>query len=129
MTFKDYIIVMAIATVAAWAGWIVVLVSIDPTASGGLGFLFFYATLAASMLGTLSILGAVARAWMRPQELVSRHVSRSFRQSALLSVLFIGSLTLLARGLFTWWVMLLFVAALALVELVFLSAQRPRAQA
>lgn len=126
MTFKDYSIVMAIATVAAWAGWIVVLVAIDPTSSGWLGFLFFYLTLGMAMMGTLSIAGAGIRVWTKRDELVSRHVSRSFRQGLLLALLCTGALGLLAAGLFTWWTALLLILLISLFELVFLSAQRGR---
>jgi hypothetical protein len=126
MTFRDYILVMALATAAAWLGWVVVVYTIDPTMTGTLGFIFFYLTLSVALLGTLSIIGAAVRIWTKREELVSRHVSRSFRQAVLLSTLFVGSLYLLSRGLLTWWVMLLLVVALALVELAFLSAQRQR---
>ena len=126
MTFKDYLIVMALATVGAWAGWVVVLVSINPSSAGWLGFLFFYLTLAIALIGTISICGAGIRVWFKREELISRHVSRSFRQSILLSSLVIGSLILSSHGLFTWWVMTLLVATVGLVELVFISAQRPR---
>jgi len=126
MTFKDFLIVMALATVAAWAGWIVVLYSIDPTSAGWLGFVFFYATLSVALVGTFSIAGAGLRVWFKRQELASRHVSRSFRQSILLACLIMGSLALVSQGLFTWWVMTLLVAMVGLVELVFMSAQKPR---
>lgn len=126
MTFRDYLIVMSLATLAAWAGWIVVLVSIDPTAAGMLGFTFFYLTLAVALLGSFSIIGAAVRTWIRPDELVSRHVARAFRHGILFSGLVIGSLILLSRQLLTWWVMILLVLLLALIELAFLSAGRPR---
>lgn len=126
MTFRDYLLVMVIATVAAWAGWIVVLVSIDPTRSGWMGFLFFYLMLAIALVGTLSIVGAGMRVWLKREELVSRHVSRAFRQAILVSILVVGSLVLLSHALLTWWVMVLLVLALALIELVFMSAERPR---
>lgn len=126
MTFRDYLIVMSLATAAAWAGWVVVLFSIDPTSAGMLGFAFFYLTLSVALLGTFSIAGAAVRVWMRPEELVSRHVAKAFRHGILLSGLFVGSLVLLSHQWLTWWVMVLFVVLLALIELAFLSAKRPR---
>ena len=126
MTYKDYSIVMAIATVAAWVAWIVVLVAIDHSSSGWLGFLFFFLTLGIAIMGTLSIVGAGIRIWIRREELVSRHVSRSFRQGLLLALLGIGALGLLAASLFTWWTALLLILIISLFELVFLSAQKGR---
>lgn len=124
MNFKDYLIVMSIATVAAWIAWIVVLVSIDPSRTGTLGFVFFYTTLAIAMIGTLSIAGAGIRTWMQKDELVSRHVIVSLRQGILLTLLVTGSLLLLASNLFTWMTALLLIVIIGLVELVFLSSSR-----
>lgn len=117
---------MLFATIAAWVAWIVVLVAINPTSSGWLGFLFFFLTFGMALMGTLSLAGTYVRLWMKRDELVSRHVYRSFRQAVLLSVLAVGALLLLGRGLFTWWTALLFILALSLVEMAFLGAQRPR---
>ena len=87
MTFKDYLVVMALTTVAAWIAWIVVLVGIDPSSAGTLAYVFFYSTLAIALVGTLSTSGAAIRVWARREELVPRHVSRSLRQAVLVSAL------------------------------------------
>lgn len=117
---------MTMATIAAWSGWIVVIWSIDPSRSGTLGFLFFYATLALALLGTLTVVGTGVRVWARRDVLVSRHVAKAFRQALLFTVLVVSSLVLLSQGLFRWWTATLLILLLAVVELVFLSASRPR---
>ena len=126
MTFKDYLIVMALTTVAAWIAWIVVLVGIDPSSAGTLAFVFFYSTLAIALVGTIATAGAGIRVWARREELVSRHVSRSFRQAVLVSALVLTCLVLLPHGLLTWWVLLLLIVFFAFVELVFMSLQQGR---
>lgn len=117
---------MSIATLGAWAGWIVVLWAIDPARSGTLGFVFFYATLSLALLGSITIGGTGVRAWMRRDEIVSRHVAKAFRQAFLFTTLVIASLLLLSSDLFRWWTAGLLIVLLAIVELVFLSAGRSR---
>ena len=124
MNFKDYLLVMSIATVAAWIAWLFVIVSIDPTRTSTLGMIFFYTTLGIAMIGTLSIAGAGIRTWAKKDELVSRHVIISLRQSILFSLLILGSLILLAQEFFTLWTASLLIIILALIELVFLSSKQ-----
>lgn len=117
---------MTIASIAAWSAWIVVVWSIDPTRSGALGFVFFYATFALAAVGTLTVAGTGVRVWARRDELVSRHVTRAFRQAFLFTALAVASLLMLSNDLFRWWTAALLILLLALVELIFLSASRPR---
>jgi hypothetical protein len=124
MTFRGYIILMLLATIGAWAAWLVVLVSIDPSKAGFLGYLFFYSTLGMALLGSLSVIGAGIRIWFRREELIARHVWKSFRQAILLSALIIVSLLLMPAGLFSWWTGLLLILMLALIELAWMSSKR-----
>ncbi len=126
MTFKGYVNLMAVGTCASWIAWLIILASLDPMRGGSFAFLLFYVTLAPALIGTLSILGAVIRIWRHPESLTARHVTRAFRQAFFLSLAILGALMLLSKGLFTWWVTLLFVLSLGLLELVFQSAERPR---
>lgn len=126
MNFRDYLLVMSIATAAAWIAWLVVLVSIDPVRTSTLGFVFFYLTLAIALVGTLSIAGAGIRTLVKKNELVSRHVVISLRQSILFTILLLGSLILMSRDIFTWWMAVLLIIIVALIELVFLSSKKNR---
>ncbi len=119
---------MAVGTCASWIAWLIVLASFDPLQSGVFALLLFYITLAPALIGTLSILGAIVRIWYQPESLTARHVTRAFRQAFFLSLAVLGALMLLAKGLFTWWVTLLFVISLGLLELVFQSAERPQGE-
>lgn len=126
MTFRGYLAVMALATTAAWLSWIIVLVAIDPSQAGTLGFVFFYLTLSSALIGTIATAGAGIRAWARREELATRHASRSLRHGVLIALLVLGALLLLPEGLLTWWTALLLVLFFSLVELAFLSAQNGR---
>lgn len=126
MTFKQFLILMLITTGAAWFAFGAVVWSIDPTRSGVLGFAFFYATLSLALIGTLTICGTGLRTLTHRDEIISRHVSKAFRQAFLFTVLVDASLALSAQGYFRWWTATILILLLAVVELVFLSAQRPR---
>jgi len=127
MTFKQFLTLMLITTGAAWFAFAAVVWSIDPTRSGILGFVFFYATLSLALLGTLTISGAGLRTLTNRDEVVSRHVSKAFRQAFLFTALVDASLVLSSQGYFRWWTATILILLLAVVELVFMSAQRPRA--
>ncbi len=126
MTFRDYLLVMSAGTGAVWLAFVVVLLAIDPTRSGTLGFVLFYATFGLSVLGTFAIAGTAVRTHFHPEDVVSRQVARAFRQALLISAILIGSMMLSAAGLFRPWTGILLVLAAALVELAFLAAGRPR---
>lgn len=126
MTFRQFLAFMALATLAAWVGWLLVIWSTDPTRAGATGFLLFYFTLALSLVGTLTLAGTGIRAWIRRDELLSRHVAHAFRQAFLFACLVAGSLLLMSHDLLRWWTATLLIAFLSLVELVFLSATRTR---
>ncbi|MBI4435196.1 hypothetical protein HY630_00850 [Candidatus Uhrbacteria bacterium] len=123
MSFHRYLLFMAIATVAAWISWAVVLNGVDPTRSGLLGFVLFYLTLLMALFGTISLGEMLYRLWRSKEELASRIAVRSFRHGILLTILFMSSLLLFSQGWFRWWTMLLVVVIVGLIEMTFLSSR------
>jgi len=123
MSFRNYLIFMALATVAAWISWAVVLHGVDPTRSEILGLLLFYVTFVMALFGTISLGGLLIRLWRSDTELPSRMAVRSLRQGILLTLLFTGSLLLFSQGWFRWWTMLLVIIIVGFVELAFLSSR------
>ncbi len=124
MTFRFYIIIMSIASVGAWIGWIFVLNSIDPINTGALGFLLFYVTLATALIGTISLIGAQVRIWFNPNEPQARLTVRSFRQALFLTTIFLVALWMQSELLLRWWSLILIIAGFSLLELVFVSLQK-----
>jgi hypothetical protein len=112
---------MALASAAAWIGWVFVIHSVDPINAGALGFLLFYVTIFIAMLGTTVFFGTLIRLWLRPKEVTYRHTLRSFRQGIILSCLFLAALFLLSFELLRWWSGTLLVILFSFVELVFVS--------
>lgn len=126
MTFKQFLTLMFLATGAAWISFGAVVWSIDPTQSGLTGFIFFYATLSLALIGTLTVCGTGVRAFFHRDEIISRNVAKAFRQAFLFTVLLDGALALSSQGYLRWWTGAILVLLLAVVELGFLSTQRPR---
>ncbi|MBI4257186.1 hypothetical protein HY626_03985 [Candidatus Uhrbacteria bacterium] len=123
MSFRSYLIIMSLTTVAAWTAWVVVLHGVDPTRSGVIGFVLFYLTFIMAVFGSLSILGLLIRLWRSKTDLPSRLAIRSFRHGILLSILLTSSLILFSQTWFRWWTMLLVVFIVTLVEMAFLSSR------
>jgi len=126
MTFKQFIITMIFITLVVWGGWFFLIFKIDPIAAEGMDFLFFYATLAAALIGSLTILGTAGRRLMRPLDLVSRQVLISFRQAFWLTTIIISALFLLANIFFHLWIIALIILIFAFIELAFLNAKSRR---
>lgn len=117
---------MAFATLCVWLGWAYVLFRINPVETDWMGFLFFYMTLGMALVGTLTILATAVRRLFHRDHVVSRQVLASFRQSVFFTVLILGTMIMMSHDVFRWWTVLLFVFVLALLELIFLSFQRPK---
>lgn len=121
MSFRWFLLIMTLATAAAWIGWVFVIHSIDPTQAGGLGFLLFYLTLLIALLGTAVLFGTLLRLWLCPNDIPYRQTIRAFRQAFILCGLFFSTLILLAGDVFRWWNALLVLALFTLIELLFIS--------
>ncbi len=75
---------MVISTLLCFAAWVFVLVNINPFESPPSGFVFFYLTFFASLVGALSLLMfAVYRTLSRGTVPMYYHVERSFRDGVL----------------------------------------------
>jgi len=118
MRLKQYIIVMLLATLLCWASFVVVLFNIDPFTGNGIGFLFFYLSLCFALVGSFSLLFFLAHFFfVKIQPPVYRLVTKSFKQSLLLSIILIFLLFLQGRGLLTIWNLSFFILAVGLFYL------------
>jgi hypothetical protein len=124
MTLRQYLILMAVCTLAAWALWAAVLLLIDPESGGLIGVVFFYASLALALTGLNSILGLLVRTRWNKNELISRLAAASFRQAIWFALAVVIALILNRRQILTWWLVLIIVLSFAILEFFFLSAKR-----
>jgi len=123
VSLKAYIWSLIFSTTLALSAWLFVLFNIDPYESGLLGQIFFYFSFWLFVLGVLvNIL-----VWLRVRFLggvqAMETMSLSFRQGFLLSSLFVALLILKANDYLVWWLGLLLVAGIFLMELFFLSKE------
>lgn len=123
MSLKTYIWSLILSTCLALGVWVFVLFKIDPYESGIVGEVFFYFSFWLFLMGLwVNIL-----VWLRVKFLTGEGaietMGLSFRQSFLLALLIITIIFLNANDYFTWWIGLLVVAGIFLVELYFLSRE------
>lgn len=124
MNLRQYLIVMSLGTAVALSSWCLVLISINPMASGAVALLAFYVTLSLGLAGLFTILGTTIRAARSQIDDVAPIVTRSLRQGIFLTVLVVGSLYLMTQGLFSTLTLFIAVAALGFLEFFFLVSHR-----
>ena len=123
MTFKQYLLVMTLGTLAALLSWTIVLVAIDPMTSGIPAKVIFFLSFFIAAVGVFSLFGALIRVLIVHREgVVSREVARAFRQSLLFSSIILSNLILAAANYLRWWTLIITVLLFAFIELFFLTA-------
>jgi len=128
MPLRRYLFIMGFGTLISWGALVLVILNIDPFASGFIGLFSFYVMLFLSLMGTFSLFGFFVRIIFVRRSVLFRHIGVSLRQSVLFSLLIMISLMLQANSLFTWWNAILLILGLALLEFFFLGRETPKAQ-
>lgn len=128
MTLKQLLIIVATATAICGVSLAFVIFNVDPTASGALGLLLFYASVFFTLLGLFFIIMSSIRKLKNKTELEHIIVASSFRQSFFFSLIVIGGLFLQSKHFLTWWNMIILVVAIGLMEYFFLSFKRESPQ-
>ncbi len=124
MSLRAYLILMSLGTLACWVAWVFIL-TIDPTTAANSIFLFFYVSLFLAIVGTFSVGGfLVRRLLIKNDEVVFRHVRRTFRQSIMVAGFLIGTLILRQKGLLAWWNFGLLIVIFILLEGVIFSNRK-----
>lgn len=124
MTLKQYLFVMILGTAVALATAATILFFTDPEESGVMAPVMLLLTAGLGVVGLLSVLGVVARVYiLRRSGLIVDQVKTAFRQSFLVALLLIASLILSHFELLTWWLILVLVAILGVLEYLFISAE------
>lgn len=127
MSLRQYLILIACGSTIGFVTWLVVLFNVDPLESGMIGFLFFYASLAVTVIGIASLVGFGVRMLLyKHDEIVLREVTTAFRQACLFTVLVVGSLFLESKSLLSWWNSLIFIAGISVLEMFFISSRFSR---
>ncbi|MFA7653613.1 MAG: hypothetical protein WCX97_01025 [Candidatus Magasanikbacteria bacterium] len=125
MTLRQYLILMSLGTLICWGTWVFVILSLDPNSAGTLGLAFFYLSLFLALVGTFSVIVfLVRRAIVKNDEVIFRHVKKTFRQSVIFTTLIIFALFLLQEKLLTWWNGIILVVLFVILEAVIFTNRR-----
>jgi hypothetical protein len=112
MNLRQYLSIMACATVLGWVAWLFVIINVDPFQENTLGFFFFYVSLFFSLIGTISLFSfLITQIFPKPMVPMYRLVQKSFRIGLLLSGILIVLLFLQGKEILTKWnsILLLFI--------------------
>jgi hypothetical protein len=109
MSYRSFLILMVLATVASLGGWFYILFNVNPNEAGVIGFILFYVTLFAACVGLLTLFGIIVRVHLRHRQPTAfREVRIAFRHAVWLSLVSVVCLALSAQGwLNLWWFLLL----------------------
>jgi len=121
MTLRTYLNSMAVATSIAFMGWALVLIYIDPKSSGYIGLALFYTTLFLGLMGFFTLISFSLKRWISNNEIIFAFIASSFRQGFWLAIIIIGLLLMQGARILNWWDALLYVSAISLLELYFIS--------
>lgn len=124
MKLFHLLIIVLISTIACWAGWLLIILKIDPTNSGNFGLGLFYGSLFLALFGTFFLLSFVFRKIFNHIALEQMLVGTSFRQSFFFALIIIGVLFLQSLDFLTWWNLIILIVAIAGLEFVFLTAKK-----
>ena len=117
---------MGIGTILAWGSWIVILFQVSPAEGGIAGLAMFYATLAISLIGTITIIGTLIRIFLLKRRIHALEIRTSFRHAVLFSVVSIVSLMLSAAESFETYHIIILIAVASVIEYFFTQFQRKR---
>ncbi len=121
MGLRGYLSLIGLGTALAATAWAIILVDVSPEEAGIFGFSMFYVTLAATMIGLLTILMTLIRIYALRREVVSREVKKAFRHAVLFSFIAVGSLILAASNHFSWIWLVGMIAGASIIEYFFLQ--------
>lgn len=121
MSHKLYLFGLSAVTLLSLGLWLLLLINVNPYQAPTWIIITFYLTLFLIFAGTLSIIGFYVKVWASNKEVVFAHLMPTLRQSALVSFFLIGTLFLSQVKALSWWVVLLFLTSVIMLELFFRS--------
>ncbi len=129
MSVKQYLATMAFATLLGWGVWVLVLFYIDPTVADMVGFIFFYASLFLSLLGTYSVIALALKViFIKNDVIIFRHTKKTFKQAFIFSTYLIISLFLLQKNLLNCWNFFILTSLYMFIEGTILTSRKQNTQ-
>jgi len=124
MTVRSFVFGSFITTILAWAIWAAIIMLLDPTKAGLLGYLLFFLTLFLAVASTSGLAGYVIRRIITPNQLAAYTVRISLRQGLLLGLFLDILLFLQLTKIYQWWLIVIVIVLFLTIELIFLSLDR-----
>ncbi|PIW37158.1 MAG: hypothetical protein COW24_01715 [Candidatus Kerfeldbacteria bacterium CG15_BIG_FIL_POST_REV_8_21_14_020_45_12] len=121
MTLKRYLLTMGLTTLICWVAFIVVLFRIDPDTGGTIGLLLFFTSMFFAAWGTLSLIGFLVRFLLFRNTVPFRYIGTSLRQALWFATLLCLTLFLVSQELLSWWMTILLIIGLCVLEAFFLA--------
>lgn len=126
MTLRTYLALMIMATLIAWLGFGIIVLTIDPQTTNWIGISLFYLTLLISLSGTGAITGFVVRFLFLKHELIARSVLVAFRQGFLAAIMLTVILFFLSHKQFNTLNVILLILGVSTLEFLLLSLESDR---
>jgi hypothetical protein len=124
MGLRGYLSLIGLGTALAAAAWGIVLFSVNPEEADILAFVMFYVTLAAMLVGMLTMIMTVARVYVLRREVIQREIQKAFRHALLFTAITVVSLFLAAGNRFSIITLVIMIAATSIIEYFFLQFSR-----
>jgi len=117
-------LIFAFGTLISFSAWFMILMNIDPISTGAFSLALFFITLFAFIVGFFTTSGTLVRSLRNTKQDPEEIIRTSLRQSFFLGILVIASLILLHLDLFIWWIIILMVGLLTLIEFFALNGKK-----
>lgn len=121
MTLRRYLLTMAVTSLLCWVAFVLVLFRVDPSTAGSMGLLLFFVSLFFAIWGTFSLLGFIVRFIFLRNTVPFRYIGTSLRQALWFGILIVMTFFLVSQELLEWWMSLVLVVGLTVLELFFLA--------
>lgn len=116
---------MCVASIIAWAMFVLVIFSFDPAVAGLTGFFLFYISIFLSIFGSFSVVGILIKyKIMKNDEVVFRQVKRTFRQAFVFALFIVVILFLAQYEFLNWWIFSILLTLYVFVEGLFFTNRK-----
>ena len=119
MTLKIYLFGLYLVMLVAAALGLLLFLSVNPFSAPAWIIIVFYLSILLFFTALFGIIGFYLKVWATNREVVFAHLAPTLRQSFFVSLILVGLLFLHQIGVLNWWVTIMLILAMALIELFF----------
>lgn|SRR3989344_725781 len=126
MSSKFFLWLIVLGTIISWISWGSVIFNFDPNQISFLGLAMFYLSLFFGLAGLIFLLSYWLKSKLFKKQLLFPRLRTSVRHAVFFSILILGWAFLKSQNLLRWWLVLLFILILTVLEFFFISSQKQR---